>query len=201
MLVKPNVRCRCSTANLVEEESAKNRAKDLLLMQREKLASIGQLAAGVAHEINNPMCFIFNNLRMLARYLEQLVQYDHLLLKHCAALPPPAGGLIVAGRKSLDVEYILSDGVNLIAESLDGAERVTKIVRYLKSFSRVDTPEFEPKELCLGQRHRDGDTAGDYRADLRAFFYDQGRWAGDWTGAECLPADHKEPSRRASGGE
>ena len=135
----------------VAVEVEKNRQKDLKLMQSERMSAIGKLAAGVAHEINNPICFVFNNLQILTKYYDKLVEYDHLLLKHADALAPPAREIIDARRKSLDLEYILSDGVDLIAESLDGAERVSKIVRDLKSFSRVDKPEFEPTELsgCL----------------------------------------------------
>ena len=90
-----------------------------------------------------------NNLQVLARYYDHLVQFDRLLLKHGDALESSAREIINAGRKSLDVDYILSDGGELIAESLTGAERVSKIVRDLKSFSRIDKPEFEPTEVSV----------------------------------------------------
>jgi signal transduction histidine kinase len=136
---------------LVEIESAKNRAKDLQLIHHEKLASIGQLAAGVAHEINNPLGFISCNLSTLADYFRKIIQYDHLLRKHGDVLPPPTQQIIADGRKSLELEYILTDGAGLIAESLEGAERVKKIVEDLKSFSRVDTQGVESVVLssCL----------------------------------------------------
>jgi two-component system, cell cycle sensor histidine kinase and response regulator CckA len=136
---------------LVEEESAKNRSKDLLLMHQEKLASIGKLAAGVAHEINNPMAFIAGNLGILAKYFHTIIQYDCLIRKHGDELAAPAGEVISRSRKSLNMEYLLGDGADLITESLDGAERVSKIVRDLKGFSRVDALEQEMVNMtsCL----------------------------------------------------
>ena len=132
-------------------EVEKNRQRFQALMQSEKMASIGQLAAGVSHEINNPRAFITGNLRALTQYFDQIVRYDHLLQEHSNELAPPVRELISRGRESLEIGYILADGVNLIAESLDGAGRVTRIVRDLKSFSRVDAVENEWVELgsCL----------------------------------------------------
>ena len=118
----------------VTEEVRKNRDKESRLRQQEKLASIGQLAAGVAHEINNPMAFISGNLRVLAQYFDQIIEYKKLLKED------------ESGATS-DLEYILTDGVDVIAESLEGAQRVAKIVGDLKNFSRVDAMENEPMAL------------------------------------------------------
>ncbi len=137
--------------NRVTDEVGKNRAKDQALMQSEKLASIGQLAAGVAHEINNPVCYVISNLDLLAQYIDQIVAYDLLLQGHCGELSPPTRELMKKERESLDMEYILTAGVALIAESLEGAERVSKIVRDLKTFSHVGGEERELMNLnrCL----------------------------------------------------
>ncbi len=136
---------------LVEEESAKNRAKDLQLIHHEKLASIGQLAAGVAHEINNPMAFISCNLHTLTGYFNKIVRFDNLIREHGDALTAPSREILDRCRQSLNMEYILKDGVELIAESLDGAKRVTKIVGDLRHFSGVDAHEDESVQLssCL----------------------------------------------------
>lgn len=112
------------------------------IIQQEKMASIGQLAAGVAHEINNPMGFITSNLTSLGKYADRLDEYIAALLQSigsCAGHPDT--GDIDRLRQKLKVDYIISDVRELVNESLDGANRVRRIVQDLKSFSRVDQAE------------------------------------------------------------
>lgn len=112
------------------------------IIQQEKMASIGQLAAGVAHEINNPMGFITSNLTSLKKYAERLDEYIAALLQSIGACPNhPGTGALDQLRQKLKVDYIISDVCELVNESLDGANRVQRIVQDLKSFSRVDQIE------------------------------------------------------------
>ena len=109
------------------------------VIQQEKMASIGQLAAGVAHEINNPMGFITSNLTSLGKYAERLDGYIaamHQSIAECSGHPGTIE--LDAIRQKLKVDYIISDVRELVNESLDGANRVRRIVQDLKSFSRVD---------------------------------------------------------------
>ncbi len=128
----------------VADEVKRNRLKDQSLMHIDKMASVGQLAAGVAHEINNPICFVTSNLGILADYLRQMVLYDKLVQESChGESGQDSRELINRGRAVLKVKDILTDGSDLIEESLEGVQRVAKIVRDLKSFSRVDAAEEE----------------------------------------------------------
>ncbi len=112
------------------------------IIQQEKMASIGQLAAGVAHEINNPMGFITSNLTSLGKYAERLDTYIAALQGSLYACPGHPGlEELDQLRQKLKVDYIISDVNELIHESLDGANRVRRIVQDLKSFSRVDQAE------------------------------------------------------------
>lgn len=133
---------------LVAQEVRKNREKDIVLMQRDKLASIGQLAAGIAHEINNPMGFIISNLETLAKYTDKTGEYLKLLTETVHSCCSEAERIRLEERlNGLDLPYILEDTPLLISESLDGADRVKRIVLDLKDFARIDQNCLIPADL------------------------------------------------------
>lgn len=113
------------------------------LLQQEKMASVGQLAAGVAHEINNPVGFVTSNINTMAKYLDKISLFIELQNKFVKKYCPDEDKVKTLqehGRK-LKIDFIINDTKDLIAESLDGVERVKKIVMNLKNFSRVDQAE------------------------------------------------------------
>jgi len=118
------------------------------VIQQEKMASVGILAAGVAHEINNPIGFITSNLSSLEKYADKLIQFIEFqgqVIERCAdeAPRPPQEDM----KQRIKLEYLLTDLRELIGESLDGSRRVSKIVQDLQSFSRIDSVEALPSDL------------------------------------------------------
>lgn len=118
------------------------------LIQSEKMASIGQLAAGVAHEINNPMGFISSNLNTLAEYAADLTALIEKLTQVAVAVEAghweQASALAAQAleySRQIDSAFLLQDMVQAINESREGAERVRRIVLDLRDFSREDTGE------------------------------------------------------------
>lgn len=110
------------------------------IIQQEKMASIGQLAAGVAHEINNPMGYITSNMNSLWKYAEKLAQFIEIqeqTIEMCADEATKAS--IVELKRQIKLDFVMKDFRELITESLEGSKRVSKIVQDLKSFSRAES--------------------------------------------------------------
>jgi PAS domain S-box-containing protein len=154
------VRVERSLQMQVQELSALNQnlaATQLQLLQSEKMASIGQLAAGVAHEINNPIGFVKSNLGSLADYISKLLgvvqayaQLEQQVGQSGVAAHMPALATVRQRKQEADLDYLLTDLPTLIAESREGVERVGKIVLDLKNFSRVGESAFEWHDLQGG---------------------------------------------------
>ncbi len=124
------------------------KASQVKILQQEKMASIGHLAAGVAHEINNPMAFIASNLGTLDKYIRRLLDFIQMQEEMFKSLKATdAIEKLGKKRKELKLDYITHDVKQLITESLDGSERVQKIVQGLNRFSRVDNAEYKDTDI------------------------------------------------------
>ena len=115
------------------------------LVQSEKMASVGQLAAGVAHEINNPVGFVSSNLNSLKQYTDTYRQLSTQVLELVASDSPETQNTSKQKLLKLvqdeDLIFINEDTKDLLNESIDGLERVKDIVKNLKQFSRIDSDE------------------------------------------------------------
>ncbi len=120
------------------------------LLQSEKMASIGQLAAGVAHEINNPVGFVNSNLGTLQRYIDGMLSLLAAYEQTEGALAESMLQDINRLKREIDVGYLRKDIDNLLSESLDGLQRVRRIVQDLKDFSHVDESEKQWANLESG---------------------------------------------------
>jgi signal transduction histidine kinase len=141
----------CANEKLTGVNQQLQLAKDQLV-QSEKLASIGQLAAGVAHEINNPVGYVFSNFGTLQRYLDDLFRMLAAYEETDALMAgTPAAARIAALKAEIELGYLKEDVPQLMAESCEGITRVRKIVQDLKDFSHVDArQEWEWADLHRG---------------------------------------------------
>ncbi|MBL8324068.1 MAG: PAS domain-containing protein [Rubrivivax sp.] len=111
------------------------------LLHSEKMASLGRLVAGVAHELNNPISFVLGNVHALERYAERLRRY--LGAVHAGAGAPELAAL----RREQRIDHTLADLPSLMQGTLEGAQRTADIVAGLKRFSAMDREEREPVEI------------------------------------------------------
>jgi signal transduction histidine kinase len=122
------------------------------LLQSEKMASIGLLAAGIAHELNNPIGFVHSNLGTLDGYLRDVMDIMDRYEQCASRLDEEAPERVAVNKikEERDYHYVRQDIFNLLSESKDGLSRVRKIVQDLKSFSHVGEQEWQEANLHQG---------------------------------------------------
>ena len=122
------------------------------LLQSEKMASIGQLAAGIAHEINNPIGFINSNMGALKTYVDTLCELTDHVDQTVQDLPgqDDLKTKVRQFKKQADYEFLKDDVADLVRESLDGLKRVKDIVQSLKDFAHIGETDWQFADLHAG---------------------------------------------------
>ena len=116
------------------------------LIHTEKMSSLGQLVAGVAHEINNPINFIYGNLSHADQYVQDLIKLIKLYDRHYKSAPPE----IEAYREDIDFNFLIDDIPKLLNSMKVGADRIRELVLSLRNFSRLDESEVKTVDLHEG---------------------------------------------------
>lgn len=130
-------------AQALEQTLGELKRTQTQLIQTEKMSSLGRMVAGIAHEINNPVSFIYGNLTPAKEYFQGLTQLIELYQQAYPKPTPEIQHLI----EEIDLEFLLEDWSKLINSMQVGAERIEQTVLSLKSFSRLDESELKPVDL------------------------------------------------------
>jgi signal transduction histidine kinase len=116
------------------------------MIQSEKMSALGQLVAGVAHEINNPVNFIYGNLGHANEYIQDLLDLLGLYRQHCSC----SGSEVEEKVDAIDIEFLIDDLPKMFLSMKVGAERIRQIVTSLRIFSRLDEAEMKPVDIHEG---------------------------------------------------
>ena len=149
---KAEVALRRSEAQLREQatelEQTLNKLKQTQtqLVQSEKMYSLGMMVAGVAHEINNPVSFVYGNITPASEYIEELLELVNLYRQH---YPNPVA-VIQDYTETIELDFVMEDLPDLLESMKVGAERIRDIVASLRTFSRVDEAEMKRVNIHEG---------------------------------------------------
>jgi signal transduction histidine kinase len=136
----------CDQSTQLQITLDKLRSTQTQLIQTEKMSSLGQLVAGIAHEINNPVNFIQGNLNYAQTYSDDLLQ----LINTCQNAPPSDPAMMASMMAAIDFDFLQSDFPQVITSMKMGVNRIQEIVLSLRNFSRLDESEYKSVNLHDG---------------------------------------------------
>lgn len=130
----------------LEEALKKLQRTQTQMLQSEKMSSLGQLVAGVAHEINNPVNFIYGNIEPARDYIQDLLNLINLY-QECYPDPVP---IIQSEIAAIDLDFLMTDLPQLLSSMKIGADRIRQIVLSLRNFSRLDEAQYKAVDIHQG---------------------------------------------------
>ncbi|MEM8638538.1 MAG: ATP-binding protein [Cyanobacteria bacterium P01_G01_bin.54] len=146
LAIRFDITQRKQAEEALQKALAELKQMQMQLVHSEKMSSIGQLVAGVAHEINNPINFIHGNLTHAARYVHELL---HLLAMYQQNYPNPAP-IIQEEIEAIELDFLQEDLQKLFNSMKSGSDRIRQIILSLRSFSRVDEAEHKAADIHEG---------------------------------------------------
>jgi signal transduction histidine kinase len=146
-VLEETVEARTTELRNANEELKRTQAQ---LIHQEKMSSLGRLVAGIAHELNNPINFVYGNVDFLGKYLDDLLALVAAYEAEAKTLPEDSQARLVALRGDIEYDFLVEDAKKLIRSIRSGAERTAGIVRDLKAFSRTGGGELSEVDLLVG---------------------------------------------------
>ena len=133
---------------IVRERTQELRAAQATLVHQEKMSSLGRLVAGIAHELNNPINFVYGNVDFLGQYMEDLLELVEML--DGLPMPDDVKKQLDQAKRKIEYEFLVEDWRKLLRSIRAGAERTASIVQDLKTFSRTGGGELQETDLVAG---------------------------------------------------
>jgi signal transduction histidine kinase len=149
VLLETERRAKGDLEDMVEERTRELRQAQAQLVLQEKMSTLGRLVAGMAHELNNPINFVYGNVDFLAQYFDDLLTLVRAVDGH-PNLPPDVRAEIDAIKQRIEFDYMVEDSQKLLTSIRNGAERTAAIVRDLKNFSRTGAGDMVETDVIAG---------------------------------------------------
>jgi signal transduction histidine kinase len=149
VLLERERRAKVDLEEMVEERTRELRQAQAQLVLQDKMSTLGRLVAGMAHELNNPINFVYGNVDFLAQYVDDLLTLVRTV-DQFAGLPPDLRAELDRVKQRVEFDYLVEDSRKLLKSIRNGAERTAAIVRDLKNFSRTGAGDMVETDVIAG---------------------------------------------------
>jgi signal transduction histidine kinase len=149
VLLTEERRAKGDLEEMVEERTRELRQAQAQLVLQDKMSTLGRLVAGMAHELNNPINFVYGNVDFLAQYVDDLLSLI-AVVDRSAAVPAELRAELDEVKQRIEFDYLVADSHKLLNSIRNGAERTAAIVRDLKNFSRTGAGDMAETDVIAG---------------------------------------------------